>query len=332
MSAAEATGEVVQAVLAQLGPGPRVRHITPGDYQIDRDHVRALVESGGDWPPILVTGVEGRILDGNHRANAAREMGWTTIPAVVVDVDHRSAEGFVVAFQANAKHGRPYSLAERTAGARSLLKLSPEWSDRRIAEVCVLSPTTVGKLRPPATVQDGQLRGRVGGDGKVRPTPAVAAERRERAAREVEAKPTASDREVALRTGLSPRTVADVRRRNAAGDDAVPPRLRAVPPATKPEVEEPPKVAVRDVIVLVPTDWAAEEPCRRSNAARQFARFMDRFTRWHNKSFEQWMGEVGADCPAELRTEAVELAGWMADAWKQYAARLASPTAPREVG
>lgn len=325
------TGEVVRLPLDSLYGGPEVRR-----ERHDLDHVAALVEGDGAWPPISVCrsthGRPYRVLDGHHRLAAAGRLGRTDIAAVVFDVGANSPEALELAASANIEHGKPLTLDERKSIAGRLIK-DTEFSDARIAAACGLSHQTVGRLRPRdrATCPEDQLRGTVGRDNKVRPNPVVAAERRQAAAREVQEKPTASDREIALRIGLSPRTVADVRRRNEAGEDAVPPRLRAVPDPV-PEPEGPPSVAVRDIVTLVPIHWAQEKACQRSNDAREFGRFMDRFTLWRDKSFEHWVKTAGEDCPADLRAEAALQAKWMAGWWRDYAAALAAPIAPKEVG
>jgi len=51
-----------------------------------------------------------------------------------------------------------------------LLMASPEKSDRQISEAAQVSPTTVGKIRK-STVHPGQLKKRVGADGKSRRQP-----------------------------------------------------------------------------------------------------------------------------------------------------------------
>lgn len=318
------TGEVVRAVLAQLGNGPAVRR-----ERTDLDHVAALVESGGEWPPITVTGIEGHIIDGHHRASAARRLGWETIPAVVVEVDHRSVEGLELATKANIEHGLPLSLAERKSIAARFAK-ETDWSDRRIAAACGLTHKTVADHRPRRAGGENAppARPRVGADGKAYPTPDQAVERRQAAAREVEAKPTASDREIAQRIGLSPRTVADVRRRNAAGEDAVPPRLRAVPDPT-PE-DEPPEVTAGDILgAMVAVPWARDERCQVSNAARDFARAMDRFTGRALKGVEQAIAE---GCPpGDVADMAAVTARETAAMWSRLADQLTRPRSVRSL-
>jgi hypothetical protein len=88
------------------------------------------------------------------------------ISARVVEVP---ADGdlHALAFQLNASHGRPLSLADRRAFAERLLRLHPELADREIARRCGLSSNTVGGLRErlEQSAQIPQMEERVGGRG-----------------------------------------------------------------------------------------------------------------------------------------------------------------------
>lgn len=315
--------EVVRLPLDKLTAGPKVRR-----ERHDLDHVRALMERG-QWPPVLVTaeltpGGCHRIIDGHHRHAAANRLGHIAIEAILFEGD--AAEVLEQAVKANVDHGLPLTIQERQSLASRFIK-ETDWSDRRIAQACGLSHPTVGKLRPRASGNDYQSRGQ------------QVAEGREEAADQIRSNPEASDREVAKRTGLSPHTVADVRRRNAEGKDPVPNKLReAAEPAPEPEkaklqavpdpepqAEEP---SVSDILTLVPTEWGNEPACQRSNATREFGRFMDRFTTWHSKGFQAWVEEVGDNCPAELRTAAANQASWMASWWFAYAEQLNTGKSP----
>lgn len=104
-----------------------------------------------------------------------------------------------------------------------VLKLHADWSDRRVADVCGISPMTVARLRVVATGDSGQLSARVGRDGKSRPTDPVRA--RHRIAHALKANPGASIRQIAESTGASQATVRDVRTRLENGADVLSPRL-----------------------------------------------------------------------------------------------------------
>ncbi|MBB5898017.1 ParB/RepB/Spo0J family partition protein [Kutzneria kofuensis] len=144
---------------------------------INADHARTLAEVDGTLPPILVHRRTMRVIDGLHRLHTARQLGRTTIDARFFDGDDEAA--FLAGVQANIAHGRPLSLADRTAAAARLVRAHPEWSDRRIAGLVGLSPKTVGAARARLTEEIPQSRVRVGRDGRPRRMPAAGAARRE---------------------------------------------------------------------------------------------------------------------------------------------------------
>lgn len=124
---------------------------------LDGDHVRALMESAEYWPPLTAVQYSGRyiLVDGFHRLAAAQNLGWDAVPIDVVDIpaDHDLQ---ALAFQLNARHGRPLSLADRRAFAARLLGQHPEWADREIARRSGLSGVTVAKVRQ-GLAQGGQI-------------------------------------------------------------------------------------------------------------------------------------------------------------------------------
>lgn len=143
---------------------------------INADHARTLAEVDGTLPPILVHRQTLRVIDGLHRLHSAKQLGRTTIDARFFDGDDEAA--FLAGVQANIAHGRPLSLADRTAAAARLVRAHPEWSDRRIAGLVGLSPKTVGAARARLTEEIPQSRVRVGRDGRPRRMPAAGATRR----------------------------------------------------------------------------------------------------------------------------------------------------------
>ena len=65
-----------------------------------KGNVKELVESlkaNGQYKPIVVQKSTNSILAGNHLWKAAKELGWTEIDVVVVDVDDAQAKKIVVA-------------------------------------------------------------------------------------------------------------------------------------------------------------------------------------------------------------------------------------------
>ncbi|MGV9674147.1 hypothetical protein ACWDSJ_02595 [Nocardia sp. NPDC003482] len=196
--------------------------VTPRLGGEDPDHVLRLAEVGEDLPPILVHRPSMRIIDGVHRVRATAHRGLSEI--AVTFYDGPAEHAFVLAVEANVRHGLPLSLAERRAAATRILRTHPDWSDRMIAKTTGLSARTVGVLRSCcATADSERLNTRIGADGRARPL--VSADSRRRAAEMIEARPDASLRQVARAVGLSPGTVRDVRDRMRRGEDPVlPPR------------------------------------------------------------------------------------------------------------
>ncbi|MFE0043480.1 ParB N-terminal domain-containing protein [Streptomyces albireticuli] len=186
-------------------------------------HTRALAESEGPLPPIVVHRPTMRIVDGMHRVRAALLRGDEHIEARFVDGSPEDA--FVLAVKLNTRHGMPLSQADRAAAATRIIGTHPHWSDRRIAEVTGISPSAVGALRTRSTDQAAQLNARTGRDGRVRPL--NAAEARRRAGAFIGDRPDASLREIAQAAGVAVATARDVRKRLRRGEDPVPPKLRA---------------------------------------------------------------------------------------------------------
>jgi hypothetical protein len=171
------------------------------------DHVAALVESGAKLPPIVVHRGTMRVVDGVHRVRAAMRRGDTGIEVRFFDGDER--DGFVLAVKANVAHGLPLSRAERVAAASRILASHVHWSDRVIAEIAGLAPSTVATVRRRVAGSGEGPTARMGRDGRVRP---VSTSRGRALARELmTGDPEASLRRVAVAAGISPGTVRLVR-------------------------------------------------------------------------------------------------------------------------
>ena len=188
----------------------------------DHEHIRRIAESVTPLPPIIVHRPSMRVVDGMHRLRAAIMRGQTEIPVRWYDGDVRDI--FAVAVQANVTHGLPLSLADRRVAAARLMGSHRVWSDRMIAEVVNLSPTTVKSIRMSVGCGVGASDTRLGRDGRFRPL--NGSEARRLAGELLLAKPESSLREVARAAGLAPSTVLDVRRRLQAGEDPVPTKYR----------------------------------------------------------------------------------------------------------
>ena len=153
---------IVWLEVATLTDGPTAR-----TQPVCSDHVAALAEVFDELPPVTVRAATREVIDGAHRVAAARRRGRETVACVLVDVDELGA--FAAHVRANAQHGLPLSRAEKRAAALSLLQADSTRSDRDVARICGLSPTTVATVRR-SGVQVGHLDGdqtvRRGHDGK----------------------------------------------------------------------------------------------------------------------------------------------------------------------
>jgi hypothetical protein len=136
--------------------------------RIDKGWVRVLANAG-ELDPIIVSRREHQLIDGRHRLAAAIARGEEFIEIVELDVQGE-LEALEQSARTNAHCGLPLTTADRRALVREILQRAPEWSDRRIATVAGVSPTTAGavrrRLRDEGGVQTGQFR--VGRDSKTR--------------------------------------------------------------------------------------------------------------------------------------------------------------------
>lgn len=162
---------------------------------LDRGRVSLLVGTSEEWPPILVSFPSNIILDGVHRVAAAELLGQTEITA---DYFYGSAsEAEVESIRRNVSLGLPLSMSERLAAARRVIASYPDWSDRRLAEVCGLSSKTVARRRH-LLEQEGRIAAtpiRMGNDGRRRAADLLSQRARIREA--LQEHPTASLRAIA---------------------------------------------------------------------------------------------------------------------------------------
>jgi ParB-like chromosome segregation protein Spo0J len=214
--------------VAELDRGSPFRSGGLCPEQVDR-----LVALGGAWPPVLVHARDGSLIDGAHRVAAARRLGMARLE--VERFAGSAEEAFVEFVRRNVAHGLTLSLAERKRAADRVLREHPEWSDRRVAELCALSPKTVGRRRAeghPAGDGDGTDDRRLGRDGRLRPAHNGSARARVLDALGVE--PDASLRTLAAMAGVSPETVRLVRLNLAEAPPAPPDDEPAVAPEPVP--------------------------------------------------------------------------------------------------
>ena len=115
---------------------------------LDASHVQTLQECPQSWPPLTVVqqGSGYCLVDGFHRFAAAQNLGLTSLTVEVVpspaDHDLRA-----LAFELNARHGRPLSLDDRRAEAGRLLHQSPQIANMEVLAAEGLSPSTVQAIR-----------------------------------------------------------------------------------------------------------------------------------------------------------------------------------------
>lgn len=252
------------------------------------EHVRALADTQGDLPPIIVRRTDMRVVDGMHRLRAARLRGDTRIAVRFFDGDDR--EAFVLAVRTNVAHGLPLSLADRKAAAERIIVSHPQWSDRMIAAVSGLSAATIARIR--GEHPELATPARVGHDGRVRP---VDSKERRRVARAILlAEPTLSLREVARRAGISPETARSVRRR--LPEEPAPPR-------------QDPAALVRHL--------RTDPTLRFSETGRMLLRLLE----VRAVSQESWAA-IAANMPPHWRDSMARVAMECADMWRTFAERL----------
>lgn len=301
----------------------RVASLAPADSpRVDGEdlaHAALLAEAYGTLPPIVVHRDTMRVVDGMHRLRAAQLRGCDSID--VVFFDGTEGEAFVLAVQLNRAHGLPLSAADRRAAALRIIASHPDWSNRRIAAVTGLAPSTIGTVRARSSGQIEQLDARVGLDGRVRPRDVTAGRRR--AAELMAADPAAPLRQVARAAGISPATAADVRARLARDQSPFTPR-------TRPRQ----RMAGTAPVALAPTDPVAS--LRRDPSLRftEAGRVLLRLFEICGMEQGRW-AEISGSVPAHQRGAVMDLARQCAAAWDGFADHLAalargtSPGGPR---
>ena len=257
--------QTVQVSLNALRIGP-----SPRRGPVRADHVEALVAARGAWPPILVHRASLVVIDGHHRLAAAGRLGMESTAVTFFDGDEAAAD--LEAIRRNVSHGLPLTLAERKSAARRVLRRFPSWSDSRIAEVCGLSPKTVGRLRPgDSNLASRYLERRVGRDGKRRPVSPEAV--RERVANLLLTQSRLSLRQVAAEVGASKETVRSVRKQLETGIWAGEPTARSTPRRNEPAPEAglPETEPQAESMVC----WSADNACVSTPAGKAFAAWFD---------------------------------------------------------
>lgn len=319
-------GLVVLLPLADLRPGPSLR-----DGGINPTHVDTLVQLEGRWPPILVSSRDHSVIDGHHRVAAAKALGQVEVSCVLFDGTPDDA--YLESVRRNVVHGLPLTLKERERAAAHIVQRYGRWSDRRIAELCALSPTTIARVRHAAAARStsrpseatGQSGSRIGRDGRVRPVDPTPL--RSRIVTALHANPDASLRVLASKVGASPETVRRVRQRMAEGSG--PGKEKRVP-ATNPGGRS------RDVKDMTPAmellaedfedtnalSWTADPAVLSTRAGTAFARWLAR-TR-----ISDWRKHVAA-VPLSRVYEVADEARQRSAYWQQFAVALEARAQPR---
>lgn len=278
---------------------------------IDPLHVAALAEVAELWPPIVLNRADSSLIDGHHRIAAARQLGLRELR--VTWFDGSPDDAYLEFVRCNVGHGLPLTLAERRHAARQMLHCYAERSDRAIASVCGVSPTTIARLRkdlgPAAWPGDGtrDSKGRVGRDGRVRPINGMAL--RARIARELASRPEASLRAIAGTVGASPETVRSVRNELRNGASV----------AKYESVAEPDAVSVLDV---APVESCAALPSEdRAFTDRDGGQeFADWFVTTSVEQLDPWLHVEAV--PLSRVYEIADAARCRAEFWNRFAKAL----------
>jgi hypothetical protein len=295
---------VAQTPLLRLRPRPQLRL-----GELNQDHLSVIALCDGDWPPIVIRREDNTIIDGHYRYLAARQLGHTHIACVYFDGGDEAV--FLEALRRNRSHGLPLSLQERQRAARRLLESHPDWSHRRIAELCSLAPGTVARLRataPPNRATQEPEPTRLGKDGRRRPSNPSAA--RDRILRALEAQPDRSLREIARITGSSPATVKATRTKLAALNGPSSPL--PVPHQTTPAGQA----------IPAPVRWTPDGALLSTIAGQGFASWFEQ-TNIDNQS-----SHYLPDVPISRIYEIADEARRRATAWLTFASLLENRTKP----
>ena len=164
------------------------------------------------WQPIVVARATRAVVDGHRRVRTAKALGISRMNVRWFDGDE--ADAIVEFIRLNMSGEVGLGRSERSEAARRMLCLHPDWSDRRIGELCRIPPKTVGDVRATLRETVGGIRvngteARIGRDGRVRPLDARA--QRARIAAAIKENPRGSLRAIAGPIGVSPETVRRVR-------------------------------------------------------------------------------------------------------------------------
>lgn len=279
----------------RCGPTARIGGIKPS-------HLAELVALAGSWPPIVVQERDLIIVDGHYRYLAATQRGDQDIKCLLIN--SHGTDGFVEAIRRNTHHGLALNLQERKRAATILMHDHPDWSDRRIADVCALAPKTVGQVRS-AAPRPGDcqkhLDRRLGRNGKAHPSDP--SELRLRILAALDKDPGQSLRSIARSVGCSPETVRNLRvlTDNTSQSNAFPGRRDK-------------GVALRSTAGSIP--WAEDSAMAGNAKTTAFAAWFDR-----TAIDGEWLQYVN-DIPINRIYDIADDARRRAEQWQKFATTL----------
>ncbi|MDO8390342.1 MAG: hypothetical protein Q7V57_07620 [Actinomycetota bacterium] len=183
-------------------------------------HVAALAARYAHLPPVLVRRTDLLVVDGAHTVAAARRLGMQVAHVQWFDGTWVEAAA-AFATRNSVAPALALTADDRRNLIHSTLRAEPTWSDRRIAQVCGVSPKMIARVRSgaPSPQQVSGAEKRVGRDGRARPVRAGAM--RSSILQMLEQQPDASLRTIASALGVSPETVRSVRKDREVGSGPV---------------------------------------------------------------------------------------------------------------
>jgi ParB-like chromosome segregation protein Spo0J len=285
---------------------------------VDAAHVQLLASAAGSvrLPPILVQKNGTRIIDGMHRIEAARLRGEWSIEARIVDCT--DAQALILAIKSNTLHGLPLSKSDRISGAKRILAVHPDWSDRAIAGITGLSAKAIASLRSSSTVPQMHLK-RLGRDGKRRPM--IRGEGKRRAVEYITAHPEASVRRVARETDVSVGTVQKARESlRSSTPQSSDDRVTDTAADCQLPIERGPRPARRGGTVphlawsVVAHKLTSDPVLRYTEGGRAFLDWM----RDHSMHADEWR-EFADAIPSHWLDNVSRIALGMSDEWGQFA-------------
>lgn len=154
---------------------PEIQQRVATDEALVEDYAEGISDWIESAPITVVAETDTRwVADGFHRVLAARRAALQAIPARVQAGTRHDA--LLIAIGANASHGLRRSAEDKRRALDTLLADSEwaRWSDRRIADLVGISPTTVGTRRAQLSKLDSSIaqpEHRIGADGRKRRPP-----------------------------------------------------------------------------------------------------------------------------------------------------------------